>query len=73
MHQKSQCRWCGDRDETTNNVISEWSKLPQKKFKTRHEWEGKIIHWEMCKKFEFDRTNKWYMPNLAAVLENDTH
>ena len=31
------------------------------------------IHWEMCKKFEFDHTNKWYMHNPAHVLENDKH
>ena len=34
---------------------------------------GKMIHWEMCKKFKFDNANKWYMHNPAAVLENDTH
>ena len=34
---------------------------------------GKVIHWEMCKKIKFDPTNKWYMHNPAAVLENDTH
>ena len=27
----------------------------------------------MCKKFKFYHTNKWYMNNPAAVLENDTH
>ena len=27
----------------------------------------------MYKKFKFDHTNKWYMHNLASVLENDTH
>ena len=26
----------------------------------------------MCKKFEFDHTNKWYIHNRASVLENDT-
>ena len=39
----------------------------------RHDWVGKVIHWEMCKKFKFDHTSKWYMPNPAPVLENDTH
>ena len=47
--------------------------LAQKEYKTRHDWVGKVIHWEICKKFEFDHTNKWYMHNPAAVLENDTH
>ena len=31
------------------------------------------IHWEMCRKFQFDHTNKWYMHNPAPVLENDSH
>ena len=22
---------------------------------------SKVIHWEMCKKFKFDHTNKWYV------------
>ena len=33
------------------------------KFKTRHDWMGKVIHWELSKKFQFDHTNKWYMHN----------
>ena len=45
----------------------------QKEYKTRHDWVGKGIHWEMCKKFKFDHTNKWYMHNPAPVIENDTH
>ena len=40
---------------------------------TTHDWVGKVVHWEMCKKFKFDHTNKWYMHNPAPVLENDTH
>ncbi len=36
-----------------------------------HDCVGKVIHWEMCKKF--DHTNKWYMHNSAPVLEKDTH
>ena len=27
----------------------------------------------MCKKFKLDHTNKWYMHNLAPVLQNYTH
>ena len=71
--QNSICRLCGDRDETINYIISECSKLAQKEYKTRHDWIGKMIHWEMCKKFKFDHTNKWYMHSPAAVLENNTH
>ena len=64
---------CGDRDETINHIISECSKLAQKEYKARHDWAGKVIHWEMCRKFQSDHTNKWYMHNPAPVLENDSH
>ena len=49
--QNSKCRLCGDRDETINPIISECSKLAQKEYKARHDWVGKVIHWEMCRKF----------------------
>ena len=63
--QNSKCWLCGDRDETIDHIISE--------LKTRHDWVGKMIHWEICKKFKFDHTKKWYIHNTASVLENDTH
>ena len=45
----------------------------QKEYETRHDWVGKVIHWELCKKFNFDCANKWYMHNPESVLENETH
>ena len=53
-----------DKGET----ISQRSKLMLKEYKTRHDWVGKVIHWEMSKKVEFDHLNKWYTPN--SILEN---
>ena len=61
------------RDETINHIISEWSKLAQKEYKTRHDWVGKVIYCELCKKLKSDHTNKWYMHNPTSVLQNDTH
>ena len=71
--QNSKCRLCSDRDETINHIISECSKLAQKEYKARHDWFGRVIHREMCRKFQIDHTNKWYMHNQAPVLENDSH
>ena len=64
---------CGDRDEMINHKISKCSKLSQKEYKTRHHRVGKVIPWELCKKFKFDLMNKWYMHNPISVLENETH
>ena len=47
--------------------------MAQKEYKARHDWVGKVIHWEICKKFKFDHANKWYLHNPAPVRENDTH
>ena len=71
--QNSKCRLCGDRDETINHIISECSKLAQKEYKARHDWVSKVIHWEMCKKCQFDHANKCYMHNPVPILENGTH
>ena len=49
--QNSKYRLCGDREETANHMISKCSKLAQRESKTRHEWLGKVIHWEMCRIF----------------------
>ena len=73
MQQDSKCRLRCDRDEMINHIIIECIKLAQKEYKSRQDWVGKVIHWEMSKKFKFDHTNKWYMLNPAFVLENDTH
>ena len=56
-----------------NRIISNCCKFARKQYKARHDWVGKVIHWEMCRKFQFDHTNKWYMHNPAPVLENDSH
>ena len=71
--QNSKFRLCSDRDEAISHIISEFSKLVQKKYKVRHDWGGKVIHWEICKKFKFDHAKKLYMHNPAPVLENDTY
>ena len=67
--QNSNCKLCGDRDENINHIISDCSKLAQREYKARHDWVGKVIHWEMCNKFKFDHTIKWYMRNPAHVTQ----
>ena len=36
---------CGDWDEIVNHIISEYSKLVQKEYKSRHDWLEKIVDW----------------------------
>ena len=60
-------------DEKINHIINECIKLAQKEYKTRHDWAGEVIHWEVSKKFKFDHAYKWYLHNPESVLENATH
>ena len=56
-----------------NHIISKCNKLAQKEYKTRYDWVGKVIKWELCKELKFDHTNKWYMHNPESILENEMH
>ena len=68
--QNSKCWFWGYRDETINHIISECNRLAQKENKTRYEWLGKVIHWDLYKILKFDHTNKWYIPYPESILEN---
>ena len=52
-----------ETDETVNQ-ISEYSKLAQKEYKTRYDWVGKVIYWELCKRLKFNHNNKWYIHRI---------
>ena len=71
MQQNSKCRWCSDRDEIINHIISKCCKLAQKEYKSRHDRVYKVIHWELCKKLKFHHINKWYTYNLESIPENE--
>ena len=71
MQQNSKFRLSIDREEMINHIMSECHKLAQKEYKARHNWVGKEIHWELCKKLKFDHTNTWYMHNPESILEDE--
>ena len=71
--EESKCRMCGQVDETVNHIISECSKLAQKEYKRRHDWVGKRIHWEVCRKNGIEVKPKWYEHQPEAVQENERY
>ena len=46
-------------------------KLAQKEFKSRHDWVGKVIHRELCKRLKFDHADKWCVHKPESVQENE--
>ena len=52
------CRMCKANDETISHIISECLKLLQKEHKRRHDWMGKTVHWDICRKKSFNVSDK---------------
>ena len=72
--QQNSNSWLGrDENATVTHMISECNKLVQKVYKSRHDWVGKVNHWELCKRLKVDHTKKWHMYKPEFVLENEMH
>ena len=67
--QNIKCIISGDKEETVNK-IRECSNQAQKKYKNEHDWVGKVIYLELCKKLKCHNTDKWYMHQTESVIEN---
>ena len=33
----------------------------------------RMVHWKLCKKFNLEKSEKWYLHNLQTVTENVNH
>ena len=42
--QKNKCKFCGDKEVTINRIISEWSKLAKRAYKTKHDWVERVVY-----------------------------
>ena len=47
---ESKCRLCGKVDETVRHIVRECPMLTQREYKRRHDWVGRKIYWEVCRK-----------------------
>ena len=56
-------------DEKINHIVSGCSKLAQKECKRRHDNLGKIVHWKLARKFNFEAGE--HEPEI--VLENEDY
>ena len=56
-----------------NHLINDCSKRVQKENKIRHDWVGKVIYLESCKRLKFDQTNKWYVHKPECVRGNEKY
>ena len=64
-------RVCRKVDESIDHIVSGCSKLAQKEYKRRHHNLGKIVHWKLAGKCNFEAGDKWYEHEPGSVLENE--
>ena len=69
----SLCRVSKKVDESIDHVVSGCSKLAQKEYKRRHDNLGKIVHWKLARKRNFEAGDKWYEYEPESVLENEDY
>ena len=61
---------CRKVDESINHIASGCSKLAQNEYKTKHDKLGKIVHWKLVRKCNFEAIDEWYEHEPESVLEN---
>ena len=69
---ESKCRLCGKVDETVRHIVCKCPMLAQREYKRMHDWVGRKIHWEVCRKIGSDVNEKWYKHGPDKVAENDS-
>ena len=69
----SLCRKCRKVDESIDHIVSGFSKLGQKEYKRRHDNLGKIVHWKLARKCNFEAGDKWYKHESESVSENEDY
>ena len=53
------CRLCGCRDETINFIISEYSRLEQRDYKTKYDWLEDLINGKLVGRVFASRSGDW--------------
>ena len=64
------CRLCGDATETVRHIVSGCKKLAQREYRKRHDKVALRVHWEMCRKYRIECTDKWYDHQPMPTAEN---
>ena len=67
----SKCRMCGTHDETVQHILCSCPKLAQTEYKKRHDVVRRVIHWEVCKEYGVECSDKWYEHSPKSVEENE--
>ena len=54
------CRVCQNADESAMHIASGCEGLAKRQYKIRHDTIGRRVHWELCRKYGIECSEKWY-------------
>ena len=57
--------------KSIDHFVSGCSKLAQREYKGRHDNLGKMVHWKLARKCNFEAGDKCYEHEPESVLENE--
>lgn len=63
------CRFCEERIETIDHLVSGCSILTPGEYKNRHDRVGQYLHWKICNHFSIKTQSNWYEHHPDAVTE----
>ena len=63
------CRFCEDKVETIDHLVSGCSILTPNEYKNRHDRVGQYLHWKICKHFSIGTQGNWYEHHPEPVTE----
>lgn len=66
------CRICGKFMETINHITSGCPELAKTEYLHRHDKVGAYIHWNICKAYDIQATDKWYEHQPEQVIDRET-
>ena len=67
----SKCRMCGSHDETVQHILCSFPKLAQTEYKKRHDVLGRFVHWELCKEYGVECSDKWCEHSPKSIENNE--
>ena len=63
------CRFCDEKLETVDHLVSGCSVLAPKEYKSRHDRVGQYLQWRICKYYLISTTANWYEHHPEPVTE----
>ncbi len=65
------CRWCSEKDETVEHLLSGCSALAKDEYLARHNQVATVVYWLLCKKYGIQVHPSYYRHVVQLVLETD--